>query len=280
MPENENQSGDAQGVESSNLFAYKALAKKAGVSIFEITKEERMEGWDGTHGYFYNYEPKCQTMGCKSFEHAVKSALKERMGKKLSKLLVKMFLANVTSVADATESDRERPRATDSPAKPPAKPPATPAAERDGVDVRCLVSCFCTPANDGTSNVIAFACDETGATLSQHYCSGGYWAKKDIMDECHHHRYPKGFVFEWKNDPPRNWDKASTCSSFLEKGTRLLWKGVMVELTENTPIKMDQPPTQDEWREHASPSFVGMNVAGETRPNDSHKPQTEDPQPH
>ena len=78
-----------------------------------------------------------------------------------------------------------------------------------------LVRCFCVPA-DPTSciyrrgDVIAYACDEEGKTLSQHYCSNENFARSDIVGMGHEadyaKRYPEGYRTEWIGTAPADWD--------------------------------------------------------------------------
>jgi len=79
------------------------------------------------------------------------------------------------------------------------------------VDLPRLVRCFCIPAPHPIQrgDVLAFAVDEEGKTLSSHVCSSPWWAEQDIMRESHHEyyreRYPDGFRLEWVGTPPDNW---------------------------------------------------------------------------
>jgi hypothetical protein len=80
-----------------------------------------------------------------------------------------------------------------------------------------VVRCFSVPACPegphfwGPDDVIAYACDEAGKTLSSHYCSSVDWARRDIVHETHQQnfrrRYPAGYVTEWVGEPPVNWDR-------------------------------------------------------------------------
>lgn len=78
-----------------------------------------------------------------------------------------------------------------------------------------LVRCFYIPAPHPIQrgDVLAYACDEDGKTLSSHYCSSPWWAEQDIMGESHHadyrKRYPEGFRLEWIGSPPDDWQDSS-----------------------------------------------------------------------
>ena len=76
------------------------------------------------------------------------------------------------------------------------------------VDLPRLVLCFCVPAPHPIQrgDVLAYACNTEGKTLSSHYCSSEWWAQQDIMGESHHKDYPEGFVLKWVGTPPANWD--------------------------------------------------------------------------
>tara|TARA_R110002050_G_scaffold243758_1_gene380247 strand:+ start:1578 stop:1964 length:387 start_codon:yes stop_codon:yes gene_type:complete len=90
-----------------------------------------------------------------------------------------------------------------------------------------LVRCFCVPA-DPTSciyrrgDVIAYACDEEGVTLSQHYCSNEGFARSDIVGMGHEKeyakRYPEGYRTEWVGTPPGNWDGDIPNTKFRDAG--------------------------------------------------------------
>lgn len=77
-----------------------------------------------------------------------------------------------------------------------------------GINRTPVIRCFCVPFQQ-SGDVIAYACDEDGKTLSSHFCSDEHWAAHDIMNESHRgvysERYPDGYRMEWIGSPPDDW---------------------------------------------------------------------------